>query len=108
MTQARCISNLLDHYELPLGPGTDTDGYFFECDICQNICPWNKKQIEAPLDTPYGRRFHEEEWNDLLRLEHLRDMDEEAYERELAPLMAGYKLPYRTFRRNLKVLFHNR
>lgn len=104
LDRSKCISNLLDHSDLTIEPGADTHGYFFECDICQNICPWNQKHIQAPLDTPYGRRFHAEELNDLLRLEHLRDMDEETYEKELAPLMAGHKLPYRTFRRNMEVL----
>ena len=107
LNRAKCLSNLLEDYNsnLDIIQKTNTDGYFFECDICQNICPWNQKHIPTPLDTPYGRLFRGDKLNHIMKVDHLKHMDEETYEMELAPLMIGYKLPYKTFKRNIAILF---
>ena len=107
LNRPKCLSYILDGYSSnwDILKKVGTDGYFFECDICQNACPWNQRHIRTPLDTPYGRLFHGGKLNHMLKLDHLKSMDEEAYETELAPLMIGYKLPYKTFRRNIAILF---
>jgi epoxyqueuosine reductase QueG len=104
LNQTKCLSNILDNYDMSIKQGVDTDGYFFECDICQNACPWNQKHIKAPLDTPYGKFFDSDKLNRIMRIDHLKQMDEETYEKELVPLMIGYKLPYKTFKRNITIL----
>jgi epoxyqueuosine reductase len=81
-----------------------TEGYFFECDICQNVCPWNQKHMKKPLDTPFGRKFEANKLNPIMEIEHLKSMDKETYEKEIAPLIIGYELPYETFKRNLQLL----
>ncbi|MPN28559.1 Epoxyqueuosine reductase [bioreactor metagenome] len=103
LNRAKCLSDILDKSDNRLDNlrEADTERYFFECDICQNACPWNQRHIKAPLNTPYGRLFNGDELNDILKLDHLRAMDEQTYEKELAPLMLGYKLPYQTFKRNI-------
>lgn len=108
IVKTECLSYILGKQSAVLSPGTDTDGYFFECEICQNICPWNQKHIQQPLDTPYGRRHDLHRIPPLLQLDHLMRMDEETYNRELAPLMAGEaRLSYALFQRNLHtVLLH--
>lgn len=99
----KCLSNIMDQYisgdDIP--PEADTDRYFFECDICQNACPWNGRHLKSPLPTPYGERFDRHRVEDLLDLKSLEQMGEDAYEKNLAPLMEGYVLPYKTFCRNL-------
>ncbi len=106
LDRPNCLSNFLEDDD----PATDIsnvielEGYFFECDICQDACPWNRQHLKAPLDTPYGRLFDPNRLNAIMELNHLRNMDEDTYEREIAPLMIGYKLPYETFKRNIEIL----
>ena len=106
LKKANCLSNLLEDYDgnLDVLQKTNTEGYFFECDICQNVCPWNQKHIRTPLDTSYGRLFKGDKLNYIMKLDHLKNMDKETYEMELIPLMIGYQLPYKTFRRNIAIL----
>ena len=106
LDRSNCLSNFLeeDAPKTDISKGIDLDGYFFECDICQNACSWNQRHIKSPLDTPYGRLFDENRIDDILQLSHLRNMDREEYEKELVPWMIGYQLPYETFKRNLEML----
>ncbi len=106
LDRPNCLSNFLedDDPETDISRGLDLDGYFFECDICQNACPWNRKHMETPLDTPYGRLFDPNKLNPVMELSHLRNMDAKTYEREIVPLMIGYQLPYETFKRNIEIL----
>jgi epoxyqueuosine reductase len=68
LNRTKCLSHILDHFDFSIVPGTDTDGYFFECDICQNACPWNQKHIANPLDTPGGKLFDSDKLNHIMRL----------------------------------------
>ena len=106
LDRPNCLSNFLedDNPETDISNGVDLNGYFFECDICQNVCPWNRQHIKAPLDTPYGRLFDSDKLNPIMELNYLRHMDEDTYEKEIVPLMIGYKLPYQTFKRNIEIL----
>jgi epoxyqueuosine reductase len=79
-------------------------GYFFECDICQNACPWNQKHIAKPLETPHGKLFDSNKLNPIFELKHLKEMNEDTYKKEIAPLIIGHKLPYETFKRNISTL----
>lgn len=106
LDRPNCLSNFLedDNPKTDISIGLDLDGYFFECDICQNVCPWNRQHIESPLDTPYGSLFDRDKLNPIMKLSYLSKMDEDDYEREIAPLMIGYQLPYATFKRNIEFL----
>lgn len=106
LDRPNCLSNFLedDTPEDDITNEISLEGYFFECDICQNACPWNQSHIENPLNTSYGRLFDRSKINEILKLHHLQNMDEETYEKEIVPLIIGYKLPYETFKRNINIL----
>lgn len=105
LAKPRCLSYLfgVDAGDIPLAH-INSQGYFFECDICQNICPWNRRHLQNPLSTPFGSLFEAEKTASLLHVQSLCAMDETAYQRQLVPLMSGSKIPYSIFRRNLRVL----
>jgi epoxyqueuosine reductase len=39
----RCLSYLTIEYKGALSPSTSLHHWLFGCDICQDVCPWNKK-----------------------------------------------------------------
>ncbi len=106
LDRPNCLSNFLedDGPATDISKGIELEGYFFECDICQDVCPWCRQHLKAPLDTPYGKLFDSGKLNPIMELRHLRDMDEDTYEKEILPLMIGYQLPYKTFKRNIEIL----
>jgi epoxyqueuosine reductase len=77
----RCISYLTieTRGELPVEWRDATAGRVFGCDICQDVCPWNRRAAEA--DDPAWRprealhasslldlcRLSDEAWRDLIR-----------------------------------------
>jgi len=49
----RCISYLTIEHRGPLPDGADTGDWLFGCDICQEVCPWNRKVV--PVTDPDDR-----------------------------------------------------
>ena len=49
----KCISYLTIEYSGPLNPG-ETGDWIYGCDICQEVCPWNRRapQTDEPAFTP--------------------------------------------------------
>lgn len=107
LTRTECLSYVFDGGEYSGAislDSVDSKSYFFECDICQNACPWNLRHFKKTLDTPYSRMFNREKIEQILDKKHLMEMDEKTYQKELVPLMAGFAIPYQTFRRNLQIM----
>lgn len=108
INRPRCLS---DYFETssPAALDTarvDTQRFFFECDICQNACPFNRKHLATPLSTPFGEAYASDlkRVNSTLSLDRLRAMSREEYEREVLPLLVGFPLPYELFKRNLSMI----
>lgn len=69
---SKCISYLtieLKDQVLPLEFKGKMDNWAFGCDICQDVCPWNKfsKPHNEPSFTPHDSLLHmnKSDWNDL-------------------------------------------
>jgi len=103
LIRERCLSHLLEEDDAPNSALAASGTYLVECDLCQNICPWNRKHLKMPLETPRGKSFvRKQELLDLLRFDHLMAMDEAAYQKHIVPNFSGITLSYKAFRRNLE------
>jgi len=109
LNRGKCLSNLLEEDNMPEAVREMPDNYFFECDICQDVCPWNQKHLNEPLKTEFGDTFtQKDELLELFRFENLLSMDEDAYNEKILPLLTGVKLPYELFRRNVMLAWNGR
>lgn len=108
LNRSRCLSNLLEEDDMPETVKEMPDNYFFECDICQEACPWNKQHMIDPMETKLSSSFREkqEKLQELFRFETLLSMDEDTYNKEILPLLTGVKLSYDLFRRNVRLAYH--
>lgn len=107
LNRSKCLSNLLEEGNMPETIREMQDNYFFECDICQEACPWNKKHLKEPLRTKPSDTFTcKEELIELFRFDSLLNMDEDTYNKKILPLLTGVKLPYSLFQRNVKLAYH--
>ncbi|MBR0597740.1 epoxyqueuosine reductase [Sinanaerobacter chloroacetimidivorans] len=104
--RSTCLSHLLEEEEWPEEISSVPQNYFFECDICQEACPWNKKHIQLPLKGSIGSDFTEqEELLELFRYDTLLKMDEKTYQDKILPLLTGFQLPYSLFQRNVRLAY---
>jgi epoxyqueuosine reductase len=69
----KCISYLTIEYrgELPQAEKEQFDDWIFGCDICQDVCPWNKKSQSHNEDAfkplPELKEMSRERWHSLTR-----------------------------------------
>jgi len=106
LDRSKCLSNLLEEDNMPETIKEMPDNYFFECDICQEACPWNRTHLVQPLKTKINDTFTcQEELLELFRFDSLRNMDEDTYNKRVVPLLTGVDLPYRLFRRNVELAY---
>jgi len=80
MDAAKCIAYLTIEHKGPIAPELmeDMGRQVFGCDICQDVCPWNRK---APISFDTELEPRTELVNPAL--EGLAAMDEQAFERTL-------------------------
>ena len=88
---SKCISYAtieLRDPEIPAEVGDKLSGWLYGCDICQDVCPWNR--FEQVTDEAH---FHPREGNVNARLEDILQLDHENYvERFRASAMKRAKL----------------
>ncbi|MGO9481888.1 MAG: tRNA epoxyqueuosine(34) reductase QueG [Candidatus Kryptoniota bacterium] len=99
---SRCISFLTIENKdeiIPDSLASKVDNWVFGCDICQDVCPWNKK-FQAPTDNP---AFEPREENLNLKAGniHLMSRDEFAERFRQSPVK---RAKYEGFRRNAEAI----
>lgn len=109
LNRSKCLSNLLEEDNMPETITEMQDNFFFECDICQEACPWNKKHLKDPLNTKIMDTFaNQEKLLALFRFENLLKMGEAEYKEKILPLLTGVDLSYDLFRRNVRLAYNFR
>lgn len=109
LNRSKCLSNLLEEDGMPDTITEMKDNFFFECDICQEACPWNKKHLTDPLRTKSMDSFVcKDELLELFRFENLLQMEEAEYKEKILPLLTGVDLSYELFRRNVNLAYNYR
>ncbi len=99
----RCISYLtIEHRdEIPTDLKPKLGGWIYGCDICQDVCPWNRKAPITP-DVAFEPRFPA----GTVRLDDLLSWSDEDYKRNLkGSAMKRVKLPI--LRRSAAILKAN-
>ena len=107
LKRERCLSHLLEGESLSDEVRRLMGNRILECDICQTVCPWNRKHLERPLATDRGRAFQENagKLSELLRLSNLIKLSEAEYDDLFGPFRTG--VPYQVFRRNVVAALEN-
>ncbi len=101
LDRTRCLSDRLERGG-PLEAETmgAARNRVVECDICQEICPWNSRHLRESLKTARGEAFRGsiQELEAAFRLDRLASLTADEYESFIEP----YRIPlrYATFRRN--------
>lgn len=104
MNRPLCMSHILDGGKPGLEVrNVNTHGYILGCDVCQNCCPWNRRHIKKPLNTPYGNLYLTST-ETLLSYETLPYLTEAQYNHQFVPLLGISAVPYKTFKRNISLL----
>ena len=82
MDMAVCVTRLSTYAEE--GPDENVrrqmSCWIYGCDACQDACPYNKNEIVANEEYPLLREYEE-----ILRLENIAEMDERTYSRVILP-----------------------
>ena len=81
----------------------DMENRIFDCEICQQACPWNKKHIESPLVTNATTFFQYKisDWEDFFYLPNLAKVTKKEYSETIGPL--NTRIPYAIFQRNVLI-----
>ncbi|MCB1160334.1 MAG: tRNA epoxyqueuosine(34) reductase QueG, partial [Leptospiraceae bacterium] len=99
----KCISYLtIENKEEEFSKETkkDLSGWVYGCDICQEVCPWNREKRGSKLFTEEKDFYVKSEWKTMSR-EKLKKLTEEEF-LNLVRTSAMQRISYKQFLRNLK------
>ena len=101
LNRKRCLSHLLSEESLPHETYQLTGNKVLDCEVCQLVCPWNKRHLEEPLVTERIRLFRQKliTLNSLFKLSNLARMTGVGYDEFVGPYRTT--VPYTVFRRNV-------
>ncbi|AMV33432.1 Epoxyqueuosine reductase [Pirellula sp. SH-Sr6A] len=100
---SRCISYLTIEHRGPIEPTLreSMGNWIFGCDLCQIVCPWNRKRIDDHL--PEFHPIHQESRNSL---RHWLSLDEESF-RQLYRTTPFWRTKLRGMQRNALIAAGN-
>jgi len=97
----QCLSYLLQVEKITKKAEMVSENKVSDCEICQNVCSWNKKHIKNPIESKMTNLFESKikNWEDIFYLPNLVKMTEKDYKNILGKLNTG--IPYKIFHRNV-------
>lgn len=103
-----CLSYLLQEEDIPHEAIIKSGNRVGDCEICQDICPWNRKHRENPLETKLTLEFRKmrQRITEHSRLEDLIRLDEENYRTDWGAYGTG--IPFSLFKRNVQQALDDR
>ena len=101
LTINQCISYLLQIEEHSKKIQKVFKNRVGDCEICQQVCTWNKKHINNPLQTKLTKSFQKkiQFLENIFYLPNLVKMTEEEYRKSFGHFNTG--IPYKIFHRNV-------
>ncbi len=99
----KCMSNLLVNNNLSDEVQNIMKNRIVDCEICQDACPWNRKNLNNPLVTNMTESFQKKirHWEKFFFLPDLVELSEKEYKKRLRHLNAD--IPYNVFHRNVSI-----
>ena len=103
LKKEKCLSYLLQIDQLPEEAQSVMMNRVIDCEICQQVCPWNIKHIKSPLITETTKAFQSKipAWEDFFSLTNLIKLTEQEYIEVLGYLNTS--IPYTVFHRNVLI-----
>ncbi len=100
----KCISYLtIEYWDKPIPEDlkNNINGWIFGCDICQDVCPWNKNSHNSKEE-----RFLPKDGNVTPHIEKWDSMDEDTFIKRFKK-SAVLRTGYANFKRNIKANYEN-
>jgi len=101
LQKQQCLSYLLQTDNMPKDAQAAMGNRVMDCEICQDVCPWNTKHLAAPLPTKRATSFQAKipAWEEFFSFSNLVTLTEQDYHETIGPL--NTTIPYTIFRRNV-------
>ncbi len=107
LNREQCLSNILQEDTYPESAKQAAQNRIGDCEICQDVCPWNRKHRENPLQTKMTEKFNT--MATLLQekffLPDLAKMTEQDYKTITDAYHTG--IPFAVFHRNVLAAVDN-
>ena len=99
----KCMSYQLQVDGLSIEAQAAMENRVGDCEICQDVCPWNGKHVRSPLVTKMSGHFQEkiEAWGKSFYLPNLSRLSENEYRDMFGHLNTG--ISYDLFHRNVLI-----